>query len=73
VQKEVYFHGVPWRDQTEWAETVKSGWNQVVGVDKEKIIAAVHQAHAGSMIAEYGEGNSSSWVLNLICSAISNL
>ena len=76
VQKEAYFHGVPCvtlRDETEWVETVNAGWNQVVGAETEKIVAAVHQAHTGMTIAEYGQGNSAIDVLQLICSAASFL
>lgn len=76
VQKEAYFHSVPCitlRDETEWLETVEAGWNQVVGADSEKIIAAVSQARAGATITEYGQGNASSHIRHLICLATSYL
>ncbi|MGV7224041.1 MAG: UDP-N-acetylglucosamine 2-epimerase [Nitrospinales bacterium] len=44
MQKEAYFFGVPCvtlRSETEWVETVGTGWNVVVGADKQKIINAV--------------------------------
>jgi len=44
VQKEAYLLGVPCitlRETTEWVETVREGWNRVVGVDVEKITRAV--------------------------------
>jgi UDP-GlcNAc3NAcA epimerase len=44
VQKEAYFYQVPcitMRDETEWVETVKLGWNQLVGANKDRIMNAV--------------------------------
>jgi UDP-GlcNAc3NAcA epimerase len=71
VQKEAYFHGRPCvtlRDETEWVETVTAGWNQVVGTDPNRIIAAVHRARSGSPITEYGQGHCAGEILRLMCS-----
>ena len=43
VQKEAFFLKVPCitlRDETEWVETVRAGWNIITGTDTEKIIDA---------------------------------
>jgi len=46
VQKEAYWFKVPCltlRDETEWVETVKSGWNALVGTDTRRIIEEVRK------------------------------
>ena len=46
VQKEAYLLKVPCitlRENTEWIETVKEGWNVLVGTNKEKIIKAAYE------------------------------
>jgi len=43
VQREAYFMAVPCitlRDETEWVETVATGWNMLVGADSESILDA---------------------------------
>jgi UDP-N-acetylglucosamine 2-epimerase (non-hydrolysing) len=51
VQKEACWLKVPCvtlRDDTEWTETVDSGWNRLVGADEQLIIQAVDEAKPGA-------------------------
>lgn len=46
VQKESYWLGVPCvtlREETEWIETVHSGWNTLAGADTNRIVKAVYE------------------------------
>ena len=47
IQKEAYMLGVPCitlRENTEWVETVETGWNVLVGADTARILSAIHAA-----------------------------
>jgi len=65
MQKEAYFFGVPCitlRPETEWVETVESGWNVVGGSDTESILAAYERlggSSPGSRPTLYGDGRAS--------------
>ena len=75
VQKEAHWFGVPCitlRDETEWVETVESGWNILTGADKRCIINAVrHSLTRQNMSPEpiYGYGNAA----DRICLTLQNL
>ena len=51
IQKEAYWLRVPCltlREETEWKETVESGWNHLVGTDNHRILHAVREIGLGS-------------------------
>jgi len=72
VQKEAFFHKVPCvvlRNETEWAELVKAGWNQLAQpVDAENINQIVVKAMAtiGKRIKPYGNGNAGKKIAELL-------
>lgn len=59
LQKEAYWLGVPCvtlRDETEWTETVASGWNVLADADVERIVRGVRDARAVAAARDaYGE------------------
>lgn len=61
VQKEAYYFGVPCvtvREETEWVETVRDGWNVLVGADEEKILLAIRNATPGApKTVQFGDRN----------------
>ena len=73
VQKESFFYNVPcitMRDETEWVETVKLGWNKVVGANKMTIVDA-YESFLSSVPKNknkkpYGSGDSAEKIVNHI-------
>lgn len=63
VQKEAFFFNVPCvtlRDETEWVETVASGWNTLVGTSVEAILQAARDPRVGNPDSHpFGTGNAS--------------
>lgn len=70
LQKEAYFFQkfcVTMRDQTEWVELIKGGFNVLTGADKIKIYEAVQefqQRKFDSKADLYGDGNSARTIVN---------
>ena len=68
IQKEAYFLQKPCitlRDQTEWIETIDSGWNILVGSNKDKIINAFSLVKSGQKQTKclFGKGNTGQRIL----------
>jgi len=60
VQREAYMWRVPCitlREETEWVETVDSGWNVLAGVDSDRVRAAFDETAAESSPQVFGDGS----------------
>jgi len=72
AQKEAYLLGVPCltlRDRTEWLETVEAGWNQLVDLDPDAVLAALDRPPpAGERPELYGGGRAGERVCDLLAS-----
>jgi UDP-N-acetylglucosamine 2-epimerase len=72
IQKEAYMLGVPCitlRDETEWIETVESGWNVLAGPDRAEIIEAVERAdelRRAKRKPFYGDGRAGDKICDII-------
>jgi UDP-GlcNAc3NAcA epimerase len=73
VQKEAYWFAVPCftlRDETEWVETIRSGWNILVGTGKKKIVEEVTKRDLGKIPLKkrgiFGNGKASEKIVQMI-------
>jgi UDP-N-acetylglucosamine 2-epimerase len=70
MQKEAYFFGVPCitlREETEWVETVKDGWNTLTGPDEKKIRQAIKNFEpSGKRPSSYGDGRASEKLVRIL-------
>ncbi len=70
VQKEAYLHAIPCvtlRDTTEWVETVETGWNVLVDLDREAAIAALERNPPAERPELYGGGHAAERVSEVLC------
>ena len=70
IQKEAYLLGVPCitlRENTEWVETIDSGWNILVGVNSSKILSALEEFNPTSDRKPiFGRGKASLKIANIL-------
>jgi UDP-N-acetylglucosamine 2-epimerase len=72
VQKEAYWLRVPCftlRDETEWIETVNSGWNVLVGAKTERIMEEVSRFSGKNLPKRstlFGDGKASRKIVEIL-------
>lgn len=71
VQKEAYFFKIPCltlRDETEWIETLRGGWNKLVGMDIKKIEDGIGKRPIDKIYNRkiYGAGSAADKIVRII-------
>ena len=70
VQKEAYWYEIPCvtlRENTEWVETVQTGWNRLVGTDPGTIVSATREAGPGPEHPPlYGDGHAADSIADVL-------
>ena len=70
VQKEAYMAGVPCitlREETEWVETVATGWNVLVGAEPERLRTAIREfAPPAARPPLYGDGHAAERIVDIL-------
>lgn len=69
VQREAYLWGVrcvTLREETEWVDTVHTGWNTLVGVDPAAFQAALNSPLPTERPAIFGDGNAAARIAQIV-------
>lgn len=73
VQKEAYWFKVPCltlREETEWMETIKSGWNRLIGTESKRIVQEIKDLEKRRFFEDrketFGEGRASEKILKIL-------
>lgn len=73
VQKEAYWFRVPCitlRDETEWMETIRSGWNVLVGTESDRIVKETKRQKGRRLLASktgiFGDGKASEKIIQVL-------
>jgi UDP-N-acetylglucosamine 2-epimerase len=69
VQREAYFWGVrciTLREETEWTETVASGWNTLVAARPGDVAAALTRALPAERPPLFGDGHAASHIADAV-------
>ena len=73
VQKEAYWFGVPCftlRKETEWVETIHSGWNILVGTNQKEIVKTLYGFKGKHLIrirrGKFGDGKTGEKIVQVI-------
>jgi UDP-N-acetylglucosamine 2-epimerase len=76
VQKEAFFFHVPCvtlREETEWVETIESGWNVLVGTKARSIVKAAMNAKEGDRVpSPYGKGDAARKLVEVLAGRLEN-
>lgn len=78
MQKEAYFCRVPCitlRDETEWEETLESGWNRLVDAEPDRIQTCMKDVISDSwdtkpQVSQYGDGKAAEKIFRVISSVL---
>jgi UDP-N-acetylglucosamine 2-epimerase len=78
VQKEAYWWKVPCftlREETEWVETIKSGWNKLIGTGSKEIVHGINVLGKGRPSKRgtgiFGDGRASGKIIQILMRSFS--